>query len=133
MQCIPNITSRTLRDAVRGYVDTDAELVIADELNSYNQLAAEFTMERIQHSREYVRGEIHTNGIESIWAIVKRQVYGTHHRMSPQYLPLYLSEISFRFNHRKEHDLFLTVLRNGLLTDKQVEEQGKEPCEGAPE
>lgn len=129
IQTIPNITAKTLKEAVHKYVDTDAEMVVADELNSYNQLAAEFTLERINHSREYVRGEIHTNSIESIWAILKRQVYGTHHRMSPQYMPLYLSEISFRFNHRKEHDLFLTVLRNGLLTDKKIEEMGKEGAE----
>lgn len=67
------------------------------------------------------RGEIHTNGIESLWAIVKRQVYGTHHRMSPQYMPLYLGEISYRFNHRKEPDLFLRILRNAMMTDKQIE------------
>jgi transposase-like protein len=114
IQAIPNITGKTLAKAVRQYVDTDAETVCADELNSYNQLAAEFTLERINHSREYVRGEIHTQGIESIWAIVKRQANGTHHRMSPQYLPLYLSEISYRFNHRKENHLFLTVLKNAL-------------------
>lgn len=52
---------------------------------------------------------------------MKRQSYGTHHRTSRQYLPLYLGEISYRFNHRKEHDLFVSVLRNGLLTDKQVQ------------
>jgi transposase-like protein len=127
MLTIPNITGHTIREAVRQYVETDAEMVVADELNSYNQLAAEFTLERIQHSREYVRGEIHTNGIESIWAIVKRQVHGTHHKMSPQYLPLYLGEINYRFNHRKEHDLFLTVLKNGLLTDRQISAKD-EPC-----
>jgi hypothetical protein len=36
------------------------------------------------------------------------------------YLPLYLSEISYRFNHRTDHKLFLSVLRNALLTDKQL-------------
>jgi transposase-like protein len=120
MQTVPNITSATLGAAVREYVETDAEMVIADELNSYNQLAAEFTMERIQHSREYVRGEIHTNGIESIWAILKRQIGGTHHRISPQYLPLYLSEISYRFNYRKNPTLFLSVLRNAIVTDRGI-------------
>jgi transposase-like protein len=121
IQAIPNVTGKTLGKVVHEYIDTDAEMVIADQLNSYNQLAAEFTMERINHTREYVRGNIHTNGIESAWAILKRQFYGTHHRMSRQYLPLYLGEISYRFNHRTEHDLFLSVLRNGLLTDKQVQ------------
>ncbi|MBI1903410.1 MAG: IS1595 family transposase, partial [Planctomycetia bacterium] len=52
MNCIPNITAETIEDEVRKFVDTDAEMVVADQLNSYNQLAAEFTMERIDHSRE---------------------------------------------------------------------------------
>ena len=56
----------------------------------------------------------------SIWAIIKRQAHGTHHKMSPQYLPLYLAEISYRFNHRDDHKLFLKVLRNTLLIDKQI-------------
>ena len=120
IQTLPTITGRNIEEAVRKYVETDAEMVVADELNSYNQLAAEFTMERINHTREYVRGKIHTNSIESIWAIVKRQAHGTHHKLSPQYLPLYLSEISYRFNHRNRGDLFLDVLRNGLLTDREV-------------
>jgi len=120
MQAIPNITAATIKKAVHQYVDTDAETVVADQLNSYNQLAAEFTLERIDHNREYVRGQIHTQGIESIWAVVKRQVQGTHHKMSPQYLPLYLDEISYRFNHRSEPDLFLRVFGNATVTDAQV-------------
>lgn len=123
IQTIPNITGDRIEKAVRDYVDSDAEMVVADQLNSYNQLAAEFTMERINHTREYVRGEIHTQGIESLWAIVKRQANGTHHRMSPQYLPLYLGEIAYRFNHRAEDDMFLSVMRNVLMPDKQIEHQ----------
>ncbi len=135
IQSIPNVTGKTIANVVRKYVETDAEMVIADQFNSYNQLAAEFTLERINHTREYVRGEIHTQGIESIWAIVKRQAHGTHHKMSEQYLPLYLGEISYRFNHRKETDLFLTVLKNALLTDKQVEakEQAQAEMNGEAE
>ena len=103
---------------MRQYIDTNAEMVMADQFSGYDQLAAEFTMSRINHSRVYVRGQIHTNSIESIWALVKRQVHGTHHRISRQYLPLYLSEISFRFNHKENPDLFLSVLKNGLFTDR---------------
>ena len=120
LQTMKTVTDKNIKEAVHKYIDTDAEMVMADQLNSYDQLAAEFTMSRINHFREYVRGNIHTNNIESIWAIVKRQAHGTHHRMSPQYLPLYLSEISYRFNHRNDHKLFLKVLRNTLLTDKQI-------------
>jgi len=119
-QIMHKITGKNIREAVHQYVDTNSEMVIADQLNAYDQLAAEFTTDRINHTREYVRGKIHTNSIESIWAIIRRQVHGTHHRMSPQYLPLYLSEISYRFNHRDDHQLFLKVLRNALLTDKLI-------------
>jgi transposase-like protein len=119
-QIMHKITGKNIRDAVHQYVDTNAEMVMADQYQAYDQLAAEFTVGRINHTREYVRGKIHTNSIESIWAIIKRQVHGTHHRMSPQYLPLYLSEISYRFNHRDDHTLFLKVLRNALLTDKLI-------------
>ena len=77
-------------------------------------------MERIDHSREYVRGQIHTNGIESLWAIMKRQAHGTHHKMSRQYLPLYLGEICYRYNHREKSNLFLSVLRNALMSDQQI-------------
>jgi transposase-like protein len=120
LQVMNKVNGDNIMKVVRKYIETDAEMVVADQLHCYNQLAAEFTVERINHTREYVRGKVHTNGIESIWAIVKRQVHGTHHKLSPQYLPLYLSEISYRFNHRKEPDLFLKVLRNVLLTDKQI-------------
>lgn len=120
MNCIPNVTADTIEKEVRKYVETDAVTVMADQLNSYNQLAAEFTLERIDHSREYVRGEIHTNGIESLWAILKRQVHGTHHRMSPQYLPLYLSEVCYRYNHRTSDGLFRAILRNALIKDEAV-------------
>jgi transposase-like protein len=123
MMAIPNVTGDRIEKAVRDYIDTDAEMVIADEFNSYTQLAAEFTLERINHSREYVRGEIHTQGIESLWAIVKRQANGTHHRMSPQYLPLYLGEIAYRFNHRTEDDMFVSVMRNLLVRDQLIGHQ----------
>lgn len=63
---------------------------------------------RINHSREYLRrdlfsgqfGAIHTNTIEGFWAIVKRAVYGQFHRVSRKYLPLYLREITWRYNAR---------------------------------
>lgn len=117
---VARITAKNIKDAVREYVDTNAEMVVADQFVSYDQLKAEFTLERINHTREYVRGNVHTNSIESIWAILKRQVIGTHHRMSAQYLPLCLTEISYRFNHREDPNLFLRILRNALVSDREI-------------
>ena len=44
---------------------------------------------------------VHTQSIESFWALLKRGVIGTYHNVSGKYLPLYLAEFQFRFNNRK--------------------------------
>ena len=52
------------------------------------------------HVGEYVRGEAHTNTIESVWALLKRQIVGTHHWVSPKHLDQYVSEMTWRMNRR---------------------------------
>ena len=51
---------------------------------------------------EYVRGEAHTNGIESFWSMMKRGYQGTYHKMSPKHLDRYVSEFSGRHNVREK-------------------------------
>ena len=54
---------------------------------------------------EYVREDIiHTNGIESVWALLKRQIIGIHHYVSPKHLSRYLDEMTWRFNRRDQED-----------------------------
>ena len=64
-------------------------------------------MKSLKHGEGvYVRGIVHTNTIESFWSLLKRGVMGSFHKVSATYLPLYLAEFSFRFNHRKNPDIF---------------------------
>jgi hypothetical protein len=49
-------------------------------------------------TEEYVRGNVHTNSIESVWSILKRGLYGVYHHVSFKHLNLYLSEFAFRLN-----------------------------------
>jgi hypothetical protein len=53
------------------------------------------------HIGEYVRGTAHTNTIESVWALLKRQIIGTHHWVSPKHLDQYVSEMTWRMNRRR--------------------------------
>ena len=53
------------------------------------------------HIGEYVRGDAHTNTIESVWALLKRQIVGTHHWVSPKHLDQYVSEMTWRMNRRE--------------------------------
>ncbi len=92
---------------VRRTVDEKVSLVATDEHSGYRLLKYGYPHEVIKHSTgEYVRGEVHTNNIESFWSLLKRGIIGTYHNVSKAYLPLYLNEFSFRFNNRNNPDIF---------------------------
>jgi hypothetical protein len=82
-------------------------LLTTDEHPAYGKLNKEYPHEIIQHrDNEYVRGIVHTNSIESFWALLKRGIMGSFHHVSKKYLPLYLAEFTFRHNHRKDANMF---------------------------
>jgi transposase-like protein len=107
-QIIENTDAKTLNRFVRKAVSDRVSLVATDEHKGYHYLPAlGFKHDSVKHSEnEYVRGEIHTNNIESFWALFKRGVVGTYHNVSKKYLPLYLNEFQFRHNNRKNPDIF---------------------------
>jgi len=70
-----------------------------DSLRSYRNLN-DYTHEFIDHATEYVRGNVHTNGMESYWSLLKRALHGTYISVEPFHLFRYLDEQAFRFNHR---------------------------------
>ena len=89
----------------------DVSLVATDEDHAYDYVRKDMPHEAVHHGAgEYVRGNVHTNNIESFWSLVKRGVMGTFHKMSKDYLPLYLNEFSFRHNHRHDPDMFGTLV-----------------------
>jgi hypothetical protein len=101
--------ARTLSGFVRQAVSQNVSLVVTDEKPDYSRMG--LPHQSINHSRgEYVRGEVHTNNIESFWSLLKRGVMGSFHHVSKDYLPLYLNEFSFRFNNRKNPDAFAELI-----------------------
>jgi transposase-like protein len=110
---IENADTETLTKFVRKTVSDKVELVATDEHSGYRYLQyAPYPHYTVSHSDgEYVRGEIHTQSIDSFWALLKRGIIGTYHNVSKKYLPLYLNEFQWRFNHRKDSDIFITALR----------------------
>ena len=60
--------------------------------------------EMVNHEIEYVRGAVHTQTIEGYWSLVKRSIYGTFHHVGDGFLPMYLSEMDFRYSNRKVSD-----------------------------
>ena len=91
---------RTLHDFVRRYAKPGST-VYTDEAPSYNGMPG-YRHASVSHSRgQYVDGDVHTNGIESAWAPIKRGYKGTYHSMSRKHLHRYICEFAGRNNARR--------------------------------
>jgi transposase-like protein len=85
-------------------------IVITDEFKGYNKLKkTDYVHLKIDHTKEFVNGLIHTNNIESFWSTLKRGVYGIYHHVSTQHLQKYVDEFCFRYNNR-DNDLMFDKL-----------------------
>ena len=94
---VPDTTSETLGGFITGSVIPGTR-IYTDEATAYTHLP---NHKSVKHSvAEYVKGEVHTNGIESFWATLKRAHKGTFHRMSPKHLHRYVDEFVGRHNMR---------------------------------
>ena len=103
------VTAVNIHAAVREHVEA-GEKVMTDESAVYIGLRPAFKKQSVCHGRgEYVRGEVHTNTVESSFSLLKRGVVGTFHSLSKKYLPLYLAEFDHRWNTRKDTDGERTV------------------------
>lgn len=92
--------------------DPKAEAIYTDEWTGYKGVAdADTRHETVKHAEEeWVRGDVHTNTVESVWSLLKRSVVGTYHRISIKHLDAYLDELEHRFNNRKNKYLFRDTL-----------------------
>ncbi len=93
----------TLQGVVREYVQGGSYL-FSDAWRSYNGLSADYVHQVIDHAESYVNGNIHTNGIENFWPLLKRGIKGTYVSVEPFHLFRYLDEQAFRYNERKNDD-----------------------------
>lgn len=108
---IGDMGAETLSGFVHRTVGDRVSLVATDENRAYRYLDRGIPHQAVNHGQgEYVRGNIHTNNIESFWALLKRGVIGTYHHVSKDYLPLYLNEFSYRHNNRKNPDAFADMI-----------------------
>jgi transposase-like protein len=94
---------KELQKTVREHVEAGAA-IFSDELKSYEGLAADYQHAVINHAVEYVRENVHTNGLENFWSLLKRGLHGTYISVEPFHLFRYIDEQAFRFNTRKLTD-----------------------------
>jgi transposase-like protein len=102
---VANVTGDTVKRVLRTQIHRSSELM-TDQAHTYKKVGAEFAKHRhVNHSiKEYVRGEDHTNTVESYFGILKRGLMGSYHHVSEAHLKRYLGEFDFRYNARKDTD-----------------------------
>ena len=93
----------TVAGFVREHVQ-GGSYVFSDAFVGYNGLEREYVHSVIDHAETYVKGNVHTNGIENFWSLLKRGLKGTYVSVEPFHLFRYLDEQAFRFNNRKTND-----------------------------
>lgn len=108
------LAAKSLSALVRNNVDITGSVLVTDEFGGYFGIKTFMPHMVVRHKVWYVDGGAHTNGIESFWALLKRGMIGQYHKVSLRYLPRYIDEFSYRFNHRNDANLFERTLARGL-------------------
>jgi transposase-like protein/IS1 family transposase len=104
---VQNTTTSTLTAFICESVSEKVSLLCTDQHGAYRNLSKKFPHGSVDHTRgQYVVGAVHTQTIEGFWSILKRGIVGTYHKVSAKYLPLYVAEFEFRYNNRKNSDIF---------------------------
>ena len=101
---VPNVKREVLQQEILNEIEKGST-VYTDGYPAYDRLAAkDFVHETVNHLKEYVRGQVHTQGIENFWSLLKRGLSGTYVAVEPFHLDRYVDEQAFRYNNRATKD-----------------------------
>lgn len=133
---ISNTSSEILQGNVRRNVEQGSTLY-TDEHGGYQGLDADYEHNVINHMEAYVRDNVHTNGIENFWTLLKRSIKGTYVSVEPFHLFRYSDEQAFRFNQRKDtdaerHDRLVAHVAGKKLSYKELIGEKAEPLTAVP-
>jgi transposase-like protein len=108
------LTTKNLMTLVRENIDTKNSVLVTDQAHHYWKMNRILPHYDVNHEVWYVDDWKHTNTIESFWALLKRGIIGQFHKVSVRHLPKYINEFAYRFNNRKNKDVFALTLQKGL-------------------
>lgn len=110
-----NTQSKTLKKFIKSKVEKGSTMM-TDEWGGYNGLDKKgYDHERVDHGADkYVVGNAHTNTIEGFWSLLKRGMVGQYHHVTEKWLNSYIAEFCFRYNERKNEDVFELVLMKAV-------------------
>jgi transposase-like protein len=116
---IPNVKRETLQAEILKQIEKGTN-IHTDQYSGYEGLWVRYVHETVSHVHEYVRGNVHTQGIENFWSLLKRGLKGTYVAVEPYHLDRYIDEQMFRYNNRATKDNPLTDADRFALALSQV-------------
>ena len=108
----PNI--KAMHALVRANIDCANSILMTDEFGGFRYISKLIDHKTVNHRIWYVDGDIHTNTIESFWAILKRGITGQYHKVSLRHLPAYIDEFCYRYNRRNKESCFEETLTRAI-------------------
>ncbi len=113
----------TLAKYIRENISGTVSVIVTDDASAYPYAMTKAEMPEGKHvsvnhsAKEYVRGEFHTNSVESAFSLLKRGIMGTWHKVSAKHLAAYLDEMTWRFDNRKNPYLFRDTMLRLIASD----------------
>ncbi len=117
---VPNVKRETLQNEILNHIKSGSTVYTDAATSYYNLAAREYIHETVTHVDEYVRGQVHTQGIENFWSLLKRGLKGTYVAVEPFHLERYVDEQVFRFNNRFTRDNPLDDADRFMLAVSQI-------------
>jgi len=106
--------TRTLQRIINGAI-AEGAAIMTDEYVGYRKVSQKYAHSVVKHSSgNYVTGDAHTNTIEGFWSLFKRGIVGQYHQISGKHVNKYLDEFCFRYNNRKNTEVFNDMIRNSV-------------------
>jgi len=109
-----HLKAKHMSGLVREHVDPSQALLMTDQYAGCVTISSSMPHRTVNHQVWYVDGDAHTNTVESFWALLKRGIVGQFHKVSAKYLAQYVDEFCYRYNHRRDADLFTLAIERAL-------------------
>jgi len=117
-EVVKNTNFAELKKIIDKHVQKKDSVLMMDKDTSNVKLSKLIDSIVIDHSKMYSYRGLNTNSIESFWAIIKRQIIGQHHHVSPELLNNYVQEVVFKYNNRTVDDMFETLVKFSMMGAK---------------
>jgi hypothetical protein len=117
---VPNVKRQTLQSEILNTIESGST-IYTDQATVYDRLGSGFFVhETVNHMKEYVRGQVHTQGLDNFWSLLKRGLTGTYVAVEPFHLDRYVDEQAFRYNNRATKDNPLNDMDRFALAVSQI-------------